>query len=100
MYYPYSDSPELRRVAKAQEALSDVGLILPNAEHYCHQEGYYHQIHIHHCTTKCTSQFIYTILSCIPQYPDSKSEYVIISQSMFWCMGAKCYTYRGDCLKG
>lgn len=24
MYYPYSDSPELRRVAKAQEVLSDV----------------------------------------------------------------------------
>lgn len=24
MLYPYSDSPELRRVAKAQEALSDV----------------------------------------------------------------------------
>lgn len=26
MYYPYSDSPELRRVAKAQEVLSDVSL--------------------------------------------------------------------------
>lgn len=24
LYYPYSDSPELRRVAKAQEVLSDV----------------------------------------------------------------------------
>lgn len=24
MFYPYSDSPELRRVAKAQEVLSDV----------------------------------------------------------------------------
>lgn len=27
MYYPYSDSPELRRVAKAQEVLSDVSKI-------------------------------------------------------------------------
>lgn len=26
MFYPYSDSPELRRVAKAQEVLSDVSL--------------------------------------------------------------------------
>lgn len=41
MYYPYSDSPELRRVAKAQEALSDVGFLLHKAEHYCHQEGCY-----------------------------------------------------------
>lgn len=24
MFFPYSDSPELRRVAKAQEVLSDV----------------------------------------------------------------------------
>lgn len=37
MCYPYSDSPELRRVAKAQEVLSDVGLLLYNAKHYCHQ---------------------------------------------------------------
>lgn len=28
MYYPYSDSPELRRVAKAQEVISDVRTIL------------------------------------------------------------------------
>lgn len=28
MYYPYSDSPELRRVAKAQQVLSDVSHIL------------------------------------------------------------------------
>ena len=27
MFYPYSDSPELRRVAKAQEVLSDVSLL-------------------------------------------------------------------------
>lgn len=27
MYYPYSDSPELRRVAKAQEVLSDVSRV-------------------------------------------------------------------------
>lgn len=31
LFYPYSDSPELRRVAKAQEALSDVSWI-----HYQH----------------------------------------------------------------
>lgn len=41
MYYPYSDSPELRRVAKAQEVLSDVGLFLHNAELFCHWEGCY-----------------------------------------------------------
>lgn len=28
MYYPYSDSPELRRVAKAQKDLSDVSEIV------------------------------------------------------------------------
>ncbi len=28
MYYPYSDSPELRRVAKAQEVLSDVSKLV------------------------------------------------------------------------
>ena len=33
MFFPYSDSPELRRVAKAQEVLSDVsGSICPGAQ--------------------------------------------------------------------
>ena len=40
MFYPYSDSPELRRVAKAQEVLSDVSrpLIFAYAMQYFIQD--------------------------------------------------------------
>lgn len=34
MFFPYSDSPELQRVANAQKALSDVSWIVPSEKSY------------------------------------------------------------------
>lgn len=34
MFFPYTDSPELQRVAKAQEALSDVSWIVSSEKSY------------------------------------------------------------------
>lgn len=48
MFYPYSDSPELRRVAKAQQVLSDVRTIL----------------HIHTVTSFFSNMIRYTHIPC------------------------------------